>query len=394
MKIIKKLQGVYEHLLVEYKKHMLGMQRDTKKHKIIYNVNRTKFKNNALVLYTTEPFLDRREEHFHQNREQVRLIATILGEASYNVDVADWGFEGDLQKKYDLLLNIQPLDRLDYSSCLNDNAIRIAYLTTSNPSWQNKENEKRFRELAERRGARLKPLRQLEMLSQKVEKYDAFFFIGNEYNLKSFCEFNLPPTYFIPNTGYDFSVNFDCKDSHKFLFLGSYGAVHKGLDLLLEVFADKCSDCTLYVCGKFSLENDFNKFYYKELYQTPNIKPVGFVDVFSEEFRSICEECSYMILPSCAEGMAGSVLTAMSYGVIPLVSQECGFSEDECEILSNCSHNTIIEQVQKYSERDIEWIINKSRRQQEIVQTRYSMENFAKVFRKSLQSVLQSKKNA
>ena len=59
------------------------------------------------------------------------------------------------------------------------------------------------------------------------------------------------------------------RDPKKFVFFGSLGAVHKGLDLLLEVFSRMTTDCKLYVCSGYEKEEDFCKLYHKELYETP-----------------------------------------------------------------------------------------------------------------------------
>lgn len=388
MKIHDILYRTITHFFIEWRKYKFHMVRDGQRNKLLTNVRKTKHKKNALMLYTTEPFLSGFEDNYHQNKEQARQIASVFDELEFNVDVADWGYYGDFSKKYDLLFNIQPLDRLNYDKILFPHAVKIAYLTTSNPIYQNNENRKRLNDLYKRRGVRLKPIREIESLSQKIEKYDAFCFMGNKYNLKSYKDFILPPTYFMMNTGYDVSVDFSRKDSKKFLFLGSYGAVHKGLDLLLEVFADKCPDCQLYVCGKFSLESDFNKEYEDELYHRDNIIPVGFVDIFSNEFRDLCEQCSYMIMPSCSEGMAGSVLTAMSFGVIPLVSQVCGFDNDECQILESCSIESIETAVRDYSSRDLSWIISNSLRGKQIVESKYRMTNFRMTFFQAVEETL------
>jgi hypothetical protein len=47
--------------------------------------------------------------------------------------------------------------------------------------------------------------------------------------------------------------------------------VHKGLDLVLEAFADM-PEYHLTVCGPIQKEQDFERAYYRELYQVPNIR--------------------------------------------------------------------------------------------------------------------------
>ncbi len=47
--------------------------------------------------------------------------------------------------------------------------------------------------------------------------------------------------------------------------------------------------------------------FHRELYETPNIEAIGWVDVGSERFREIANGCAALIYPSCSEGQAGSV---------------------------------------------------------------------------------------
>ena len=124
-----------------------------------------------------------------------------------------------------------------------------------------------------------------------------------------------------------------------FLWLGSHGFVHKGLDLVLEAFA-AMPEYHLTVCGPTKgevekefekvlyVEKDFEKTFYKELYQTSNIRTVGWVDVASPEFMQIANDCIGLINPSCSEGEGGAVVGCMHAGLIPIVSYESGVDID------------------------------------------------------------------
>jgi glycosyltransferase involved in cell wall biosynthesis len=53
----------------------------------------------------------------------------------------------------------------------------------------------------------------------------------------------------------------------------------------------------------------------------PNIHLVGEVGMRSPEFYEVMDKCAFVILPSCSEGQAGSVVEAMNQGLIPIVSK-------------------------------------------------------------------------
>ena len=202
----------------------------------------------------------------------------------------------------------------------------------------------------------------------------------------------MPPSYFIKNNGYlfPFAENIKLRNPQNFLFLGSMGQVHKGLDLLLEIFSeDNMRNYRLYVCSGYEKEEDFCKEYNKELFNTPNIIPCSFVDIESDKFKSIVEQCAYTILPSCSEGCAGSVLTAMSGGLIPIVSKECGFEDDEVINLPNCDKETIIQYIQRYSRKDQSWIEENAKKSIGIVKTRYSEDAFSKSVRDAITAICQ-----
>lgn len=200
----------------------------------------------------------------------------------------------------------------------------------------------------------------------------------------------MPPSFRIVNSGYAFDwakENIE-RDSKSFVFFASSGQVHKGLDLLLELFSQHLKDYTLYVCSEYEQEEDFYQEYHKELYETSNIIPMGFVDIESETFREISYKCTFAILPSCAEGCAGSILTAMSAGMIPIVSKECGFEDDEVINLPDCKMETIFGYVVEYSQKDQNWLKNAAKHSMEIVHSRYSKLCFSHSVEKPLMEFL------
>ena len=56
----------------------------------------------------------------------------------------------------------------------------------------------------------------------------------------------------------------------------------------------------------------------------PHITDHGWLRPASDEYRELLDRCDYHLFPSLEEGQAGTVLEAMSCGVIPLISANCG----------------------------------------------------------------------
>lgn len=354
------------------------MFRKILKRKIIENVFNTSYAMNALLVYIKAPFVFGINDN-HQNSRQVIDIAQNISSFGYNIDVVDF-FDRDfeLKKNYDLVFDINVIDYPFYYKYLNPKAIKIAYFTGSNPTQLNTAEKERLEDLYIRKGKRLKARRQVAPFSHIVEEFSAVFFIGNKFNLTTYSDYKINKFYILPNTGYSFP-NFALtkKNPRTFMYFASCGSVHKGLDLLLDVFSKEDCELKLYVCGSYKQEKDFCRLYRNELFHNPRIFSMGFIDIWSKKFKDICEESSFCVLPSCSEGMAGSVLTCMSAGVIPICSKYCGFDEsDEVIILPECSINTLTDCVNEVSKYDLDFIISKCSKVREIAEHKYNESNF------------------
>ena len=391
MKIIKKIMKRILILLnIDIRKANLYLEHIKGKDKIA-NVYKTNNQKNALIRYIVYPFLNKNRYERHQNEWQVKEIARIISKHGYNVDVVS--FESPFLKynaSYDLLIDISPGFNDVPCKYLNKDCVQIAYMTGMNPSVARKNEDDRLLALKKRRGWQLPKERLSAALTKDIEKYNAFFYIGNSYNLASYSEFNLPPVYFMRNNGYTFdSLDLSVKDSKSFVYFASSGQVHKGLDLLLEVFAQDDFPCELYICSCVMMEKEFCKCYERELFHTNNIHTLGFVDVGGDKFWEIMQKSTYVLMPSCSEGIAGSVLTCMSAGIIPIVSRERGFEDDEVINLTNCNIETIQKVVIEYSGKSSTWINDKSCQVKYIADTKYSKKSFSAQFESSLLEVME-----
>lgn len=374
-------------------KRLLGMERP-----FIANVNHSRYNKKCLIVYITFPFTVPAwiTSDSHQNKKQVIEMARVIGTFGYNVDAADFSNVDALRRikgKYDLIIDIQTLRTPGFwSNNMNDDCKLVIYSTGSSVTFSYEQEHKRLDDLERRRGVRLQARRSLTKSGREaiIETADAFWHIGNSYNIHTYEYLELPAVYFIKNTGYKFGWlrNDIIRDKRSFVFFASGGQVHKGLDLLLEIFGREGFGCNLYVCSSFMKEKDFCDEYRHELFERPNIFPVGFVDINGQEFRKITEKCAYVIMPSCSEGLAGSILTVMSAGVIPIVSRECGFYDDEVINLPDCRIETIEQYISEYSQKPDEWIKEHSEHSVNIVKERYSFESFSRSVHDAMTAML------
>ena len=110
--------------------------------------------------------------------------------------------------------------------------------------------------------------------------------------------------------------------------MSNEGQIRRGLDLVLDAFSD-LSDLKLYVCGPYRKEVSFYNLYHDYFIKYKNIKDLGFIDKSKKLFNEIVEESEFVVLPSCSDAQSGSVLNLMALGLIPIITQEVGFTDVE-----------------------------------------------------------------
>ena len=294
---------------------------------------------NVLLSYITHPFQikpDDQSFYSHTNTWECLQIAKTWLNYGYNVDIIDWDNSTFLPKKdYSVFIDIHSnMERI--APILGKNCKKILHITGAHWRFQNDAENKRLLALKERTGITLKPRRQVAP-SLGIEYADCATILGNAFTLGTFA-YSGKPLNPIPL-------------STTILWLGSSGMVHKGLDLVLEAFRD-LPDYNLTICGPVNRESDFNDAYYKELYQLSNIKTIGFIDIRSDQFRKIIENSNALIYPSCSEGQAGSVITCLHAGLIPIISHESGVDVKDFGIeLEKSSIDEIIDSIKEISQK-------------------------------------------
>lgn len=351
-------------------------------------------RGNVLLSYISAPFLLKPGEPMptsHTHFWESYQIAKTFLEFGYSVDVINYKNRTFLPHK-DYAFFVDPrwnLERL--SRLLNPDCIKIMHIDTSHMLFQNAREASRLLALQQRRGITLPPWR-FEMPNWAIEHADCATMLGNEFTSRTYRYAN-KPIYCLPISTpvlypWDDQKEFEvCRK--RFIWFGSGGMVHKGLDLVLDVFASM-PDYHLTVCGPVEREKDFERAYYKELYQTPNIRTVGWVDVTSPEFTAIANASIGLIYPSCSEGQCGGVVTCLHAGLIPIVSRESGVdvSPDFGVYLDSCSLEEIGDAVRQVSDLPAQKLQRMSRKAWEYARANHTRERFAEEYRKAIGKII------
>jgi glycosyltransferase involved in cell wall biosynthesis len=345
----------------------------------------------ALLLHLVAAFGPPRRSRGHQHIGQALEIARALAERGYSVDVVDWSERRSiLRETYDLVIDLHPRDPALYDEHLKPGAVRLSYITGSNPSWSNAAERSRLEDLRVRRGVVLAPRRQIPPFPRaRFESFDAMLTFAGRTTLRTYDEFQLPPLQRLVNNGYEdlAPTPSDLRDPRCFLFMASAGQVHKGLDLLLETFASR-PDLTLIVLSRFRDERDFFEAYRRELTRTPNIRAIGFLDLASSAFRSAQERAGWLILPSCSEAQCGTIPVALSMGIPVVASEACDFDEPEVQRLPDCRLETIRGVVDDLARRPSAEVRARSEASLALARRAYTRADHARSLRAALDAVL------
>lgn len=265
----------------------------------------------------------------HSNIPELFKIINCFIEQNYAVDVCDCNYNlsrHDVADRYDLIFGFG--EAYKYAKSVNKNAKSIIYMT-ENPYWYSLKREKqRLDYLYERKGIRENISRTGDFYKENDEcGCDAILCLGNPEYLKATGKplQQLYPTA-VKNEYFDFEKK--SWDKKVFLSLGSRGFVHKGYDIILEVF-EKHPEWTLYLAGYQNLDELAASVKCKV---PANVINCGFMDVKSEEFAQLCEKSAAILQFSCSEACSTSILTGMRNALVPVISS--GNSDYFCK--ENC----------------------------------------------------------
>lgn len=317
-----------------------------------------KKKGVVLLSFLTGPFTHTPAEYFtdpHSNNWVSPEIARLFAKRGYDVDVINWNNNLFVpKKKYVACVDMQySLGRL--SQYLPPECTKIMHIVSSYPQFQNNAENKRLQELKERRGVSLPPKR-TDPTTSNPQCADFIEGYGNRtvHGTYPLAGKKITPIPIPSMEEYAFPDNKDFAATRKhFLWFGGGGAILKGLDLVIEVFAS-LPHLQLSIIGPSAYEKEFEEIYKNELnlpnitrYGRPRVDKNGEITVEGRNLLEIFNQCGATIFLSASEGGSGAVVHAMQAGLYPIVTPQSGISEDAP---STVVENPTIENVRKIVE--------------------------------------------
>ena len=230
-------------------------------------------------------------------------------------------------KKYDLFLDIH--GNMQRLAPLLPETLKLLHITGSYPRFQNAAEEKRAKEFEARTSMTYSPkrtIKDLDEFDRSLKVADRCSLIGNAITLSSFPEEFRDKITLIRVSGSRGYIKPPHLLPHgnEFVWFFGTGAVHKGLDRVLEAFA-RLPGLKLNVIGNVEYEADFMTAYGKIL-SSPNVRYHGPLDPESSVFKKIMDRSMAFIAPSCSEGISPAAATMMRAGLYPIISRETGIT--------------------------------------------------------------------
>jgi len=349
-------------------------------------------KKNALVSYITAPVRmgPQYQPFMFSNAGIARSMVKILVEMGYVVDLIDWNcmdFESD--KVYDLFIGHAGANWEYLSRNVVGQAVKVYFATGIYWRQFNRREAERFAGLERRRGVRLPYDRWIQCSEEfACHDTDGIVCLGNSHAARSYRQF---PVCFHLNNGcyaddhYNASgKDFECGRRH-FLYFGSGGNVHKGLDLLVEAFMQL--DAELWCAGH--VERRFADVYRGILTGHPNIHFVDWVELRSPLFYKLMSLCNSTVFVSCAEGSPGGVVECMNQGLIPIVNRDANIDVgDSGVMLADDSVEEIVRVVREVMAQPTDWHRERSMKARQAALQDYSQGVFETNLRAGIEYVI------
>lgn len=355
----------------------------------------TPLSRRALLSYLVHPFsISPGAPDFltHINIWHAQEIVRVLNRIGYSVDVIDYRDAGFVpQGSYDLFIGHGGINFESIVQQLSQATTVIYFATGSYWKFHNEQELARLAGLRERRGVELPPDRLIEDSEEgALRAAHAVVGIGNEFTRATYTSAGFSPVAMMNGTSLvcdhreHQDKDFESGRDH-FLYFAGYGPVHKGLDLLLDVFAG--IEQHLWICTK--MDRSFEEAYSTELHSCRNIHLIGWIQPRSSRFFQLVDACNYVILPSCSEGQAQSVVECMNHGLIPVVSRQCGLDVNDYGVLVDpCTSEELASTVRTLSSTSASLCQRMSMKARQAATAAFSQEAFTANMRTAIEQMV------
>ena len=325
---------------------------------------------------------------YHSNFTETYSAALAFDRLGYSVDCTSRTKRGIDYTGYDIVFGINGNAFMGaFSADKKVKPLRIFYSVGAETCYNYRVTSSRNRDFHSRHGFWL--LGSNRYIPGDSRNYyeanfsDAVITLGDSHVNRQFLEEDSVPGKYRMLPAFYFPV---CKSVEKkdfgkckrhFLWFGSSGMIHKGLDIAID-FAVENPDVVLHVCGGSRQEREFWNYYNPIIKNHANIVMHGFVDIESQDFAAILNQCGILLNPSISESGAVSVLNVLGNGVLmPVYSRGTGLDLSavglEVEDVTYDSFSKVLHAVLDMDDKDVE---EKALAAHKLVKERYTLERY------------------
>lgn len=361
---------------------------------IICNINYFSEKQKrALLCYLPQCFEPNENHIGHANVLHARVIVTSLIKKNLCIDVC---YSNDV-KAYDILHNTK-YDYIigfgkTYDKFLADNSDNrtqfITLVTENDPNIVAKRYKERTQYFEERH-----PSWSIKNFIVRDSFYNPETFNNIETSIVMSSKYNIDKFLHKANRIFPINVNglynsdFSIEDKlgnfnpTRFIWFGSAGLLHKGLDILIDAFA-KMPNLHLEVYG--AVPNEL-----KAIKKIPtNVEIKGRINVLSHDFLKVVYSNSYVLSMSCSEGMNTGIATCMLHGMVPVITKETGFdSYDTIFEFPGYKIEDAVAMLENMAQIDEPTYKGLSRKTYEYAHRNFTLEAFSDSFSKIINEIM------
>jgi glycosyltransferase involved in cell wall biosynthesis len=378
--------------------HKFGLSvlilKDANQNNLLLNVFNSTSTKKVLLSYISAAFInDKKINNHHTNFYTSYVFAETLHNLGYAVDVVNWTekFTGDFIK-YDAVIGLG--ETVEEALLYKNPATKVIFFATGcNPFFSNQVTVKRILDFYTKHKKYLMESSRFVYKDWPLQHQAADWIIlhGDTFARSTYRNeniSNIKAPVFIKNQVTNKEKDWTSKKNN-YLWFGSTGAIHKGLDLLIDAFKH-FEDVNLHICGNIESEKRFYE-HYKDIIETnKHINYYGYIDIESEMFDSILLKCGFIIFPSASEGNSPSVITCMANGgLIPIVTKSTDVNIADYGIeIKELSINSVTEAINLSKQFTTQEIINQSNKILEYTGKYHSFDYFKQDIKIQLLKIL------
>jgi len=353
------------------------------------NADLTKKQPRVLISYISKPLLDIAAHH--TNISETFQIIQYFSSRNFIIDLVYCNDITALSKiqtlKYDFIFGFG--DVFYFMTKNYPNINNCIYVTENTPDFSHKKEKERIDYYYYRHKIKIPFSR-----TGNFYKNEHFDFaknaltMGIESQLYRYSYTNLQiisPTGLL-NTNFTKHCEITDKIKKSFLWFGSRGAVHKGLDILIDIVENN-KDLTLHICG---LDNNEKYLFKEKILKCKNIYDHGFINTNSQKFVEIINSVTFLVFPSCSEGMSSAVLTIARHGVLLLLQNSSGMDRigEHAFWLEDFKIEHVEKRMREVSALGNDYLTQKSRELQKYANREFCLDNFTENFKKCMDKIL------